>query len=90
MELTIEHGLEPDEVARRLARLFDRHDVRLVPDPDGAGGAIVKETPVGPAEARYRIGPAVVRVEVTSHPPFLPEGVVRRAVEDALRSALAD
>ena len=88
MEVRIDHALDRAEVERRLARLCDRHDVRLTADADGSGGTIVKTTPVGPAEARYRIEDSAVLVEVTARPAFLPEGMVRRAVEDALRSAL--
>ena len=85
MEIRIEHSLSDDEVARRLASLSAKHDV----EHDASARTLAKLTPLGRAEAVYALETTALVVRVTERPAFLPEGMIRRALEDKLREALA-
>lgn len=88
-EVRIGHALAPAEVARRVAALAQRHSVEHTPEPGGRAGRLALETPFGPVEARYRVETDALVVALTARPPFLPEGLVRRALEDKLAPELA-
>ncbi len=87
-EVRIEHALAPEEAARRVAAVAAKHKVEHAPEPGGRAGRLALATPFGPVEARYRVEPGALLVELTARPPFLPEGLVRRALEDKLAPEL--
>lgn len=90
MEIRVPHQLAPDEVARRIATAADRHDVEFVPDASGASGTLSKDAGfLGTVRARYSIEPGELVVVVSERPAFLPEGTLRRMIEDELRKLLA-
>ena len=89
MEVQIPHALEADEVARRVVALSEAHSIEHRPDPSGQTGELAKATPFGPVQARYRVEPGQLVIEVFARPAFLPQGAVRRALEDNLREALS-
>lgn len=89
MELRIEHALEPREVQRRLAQLASEQGIALSPGDDGLSGELQKSVMlIGAVRARYRIAAAHLHVEVTKRPAALPEGTLRRMLEDELTRAL--
>ena len=89
MEFRIEHNLALDEVATRIASLSIDHAIEHTPDAGGTSGGLSKTTGLGAVAARYQIEADALVIQVTSRPAFLPEGMVRRALEENLRDALA-
>jgi hypothetical protein len=87
-EVRIAHALAPEEVARRLAATAQKHGVEHAPEPGGRAGKLALATPFGPVEARYTVEAGALVVLVVARPPFLPEGMVRRALEDKLATEL--
>jgi len=87
MEVRIGHALEPAEVRRRLEQLAGRHGVTLSYAGD-LSGEIIKKTFVGTVRARYRIEDVHLRVELMQRPAGIPEGTLRRLLEDELGRAL--
>ncbi len=90
MEFRIDHNLPVEEVAARIASLSTEHDIEHTPDSGGASGSLAKTTGLGAVTARYQIEADAVAIQVTSRPAFLPEGMVRRALEENLRGALGN
>jgi hypothetical protein len=89
MELSIDHALEADEVQRRLARLAGDHGITLSPSGDGTSGQLEKKVMlIGAVRATYRIASAHLELHVTQRPAALPEGTLRRMLEDELTRAL--
>ena len=88
MEVRIEHALEPDAIVERLAAAVREHDIELTAEGDGRAGQLEKATPLGTVRASYEIGADVVVVTVLQKPAFLPEGTVRRLLEENLAEAL--
>jgi hypothetical protein len=88
MEIRIVHRLEPAKVARRLADTCARHGIEHGPTSP-TQGRLAKLTPLGRVEADYSIEPGAVVLCVTDRPAFLPEGMLRRAIEDKVRDVLA-
>ena len=93
MEIRVPHSLQPDEAAARVRAAAERYDL-VVPDepPSSAsepGGVLVKETPLGSVRARWVAQANEFVVTVEDRPAFLPEGTVRRALEDGLREMLS-
>jgi len=89
MDIHIGHDLEPGEVQRRLERLAGDHGIVLSPAPDGLSGELQKKVMlVGAVRARYQIATAHLQLEVTKRPAGLPEGTLRRLLEDELARAL--
>jgi hypothetical protein len=85
MEIRVEHALAPAEVARRIGLASAQHGV----EHDAAERRLAKRTPLGRAEATYDHAPGELVLRVTERPAFLPEGMIRRAVEEKLRELLA-
>lgn len=62
--------------------------------PDGAptsetpAGEVVAPSPLGPVRARFTIHPRTVAIEVTEAPRFVPDALVRAAMEAKLERAL--
>jgi hypothetical protein len=89
MELRIDHGLESSEVQRRLAQLAGDHGITLSPSGDGSSGELEKRVMlIGAVRATYRIATAHLELQVTQRPAGLPEGTLRRMLEDELTRAL--
>jgi len=90
MKLNLPHALAPAEAARRLAEAARELDVTLTPEADGLGGELERSAPlIGSVRARYRVLEAEVEIEVTRRPGLLPEGTLRRMLEEELGRRLA-
>ncbi|MEM7307107.1 MAG: hypothetical protein AAF682_10580 [Planctomycetota bacterium] len=89
MEIRIDHSLAEDEVARRIANLSEKYEIEHASeDETGRVGSLKKSTGFGEVEAGYRIEAAALVIDVRSKPAFLPEAMIRRALEDNLREGL--
>jgi len=92
MEIRVPHTLPADEAAARVRKAAERFDL-FVPDGGaavtGTAGVLVKETHLGSVRARWEVLADELVVTVEERPAFLPEGTVRRALEDGLRQMLA-
>ncbi len=92
MEIRVAHRLDPDAAAERLADVARANDIALELD-DGAGGRagrLAKTTPLGEVSGRFVIEVTEVLVRVERKPAFLPEGTVRRLLEENLGGALSE
>jgi len=89
MQIRMPHSLEPEEVGRRVRAAAERHDVAAGADESDCAGELLKKTPLGAVRASWRADATEVVVDVRERPAFLPEGTVRRLLEEALSSALA-
>ncbi|HTF89144.1 MAG TPA: hypothetical protein VK843_12095 [Planctomycetota bacterium] len=90
MEVRVPHALSPEEVARRISTAALRHDVELVPDASGVRGSLSKDAGfLGSVRAQYAIEPGALVVQVSERPAFLPEGTLRRMLEDELHKLVA-
>jgi len=89
MEIRVQHTLQPDEAAARVQAAAARYDLVVEDTTAGSGGVLVKETPLGSVRARWEVVASELVVTVEERPAFLPEGTVRRALEDGLREMLA-
>jgi hypothetical protein len=82
------HALPEDEAARRLRDLAREKGVEHEPDADGLGGTIAKDTPFGPARARWRSVAGAIEVELLEAPAFVPSSMIERALRDGLTRVL--
>lgn len=90
IEVEIQHSHTPDAAADRIRAAADRLDVQPI-DHEAAGphgGAMRKDTPLGSVVAHWEAFELRVVVRVVEKPAFLPEGTVRRLLEDGLKDAL--
>ena len=87
MEIRIPHGSNPDQAAERVRQAAADHDLVVPAEAasDAHSGTLVKETPLGSVRARWQVLDQELVVVVEDRPAFLPEGTVRRALEDGLR-----
>jgi hypothetical protein len=83
-----EHPLSAAEAARRLKTLAAEKGVESNDDADGLGGVVAKDTPFGPAKARWRSLDGVVEVELVEAPAFVPSSMIERALRDGLTRVL--
>lgn len=91
MEIRVPHQLTPDEAARRVRGAAERFEL-CVPEGSHAGaleGELEKPTPLGAVRARWSASAGELVVVVLERPPFLPAGIVQRALEERLRELLA-
>jgi len=88
MEIRLEHKLSIEEVAGRIASLSLEHGIEHEPASSGVSGELTKTTALGAIAARYEIEADTLVVHVTARPAFLPEEMVRRALEENLKAAL--
>ncbi len=90
MEVRVTHTLSPEEVTRRIAAAADKHDVEFTPNANGTGGVLSKDAGfLGTVRAQYSIEPQALVVLVSEKPAFLPEGTLRRMIEDELEKLVA-
>lgn len=83
-----EHPLAADEAARRLKALAAEKGVDASDDADGLGGIVAKDTPFGPAKARWRSVAGAIEVELVEAPAFVPSSMIERALRDGLTRVL--
>lgn len=83
-----EHPLAADEAARRLKALAAEKGVATTEDADGLGGLVAKDTPFGPARARWRSVAGAIEVELVEAPAFVPSSMIERALRDGLARVL--
>ncbi|TAJ02413.1 MAG: hypothetical protein EPO68_18145 [Planctomycetota bacterium] len=83
-----EHPLAVDEAARRLKALAVEKGVATSDDADGLGGVVAKDTPFGPAKARWRSVSGAIEVELVEAPAFVPSSMIERALRDGLTRVL--
>lgn len=91
IQVEIPHAHTAEDAADKVRAAAERLDVQPV-DQESAGprgGAMRKDTPLGSVVARWEAHEEKVVVEVVEKPAFLPEGTVRRLLEDGLKDALA-
>ncbi|MFT5288204.1 MAG: hypothetical protein ACI8QS_000044 [Planctomycetota bacterium] len=91
IEIEIAHSHGADEASNRVRAAAERLDVQAV-DPSataGHSGAMRKDTPLGSVVAEWVATASSVTVTVTKKPGFVPEGTIRRMLEDGLKEALA-
>lgn len=90
MEIRIRHALSQEEVARRIRAAAELHDLELAPGADATHGAISKNAGfLGAVRAEYAIEPDALVVSVRERPAFLPEGTLRRTLEEELTRLVA-
>lgn len=90
MEIRVVHALSTDELARRIRAEADRHDVGLTEREEGRRGELVKDAGfLGTVRAEYAIEVRELVVVVRERPAFLPEGSLRRTLEEALAKLVA-
>lgn len=82
------HPLAAAEAARRLKALAAKKGVAATDDADGLGGVVEKDTPFGPAKARWRSLDGAVEVELVEAPAFVPSSMIERALRDGLTRVL--
>ena len=89
MEIRVPHGMDAARAAARVQEAAAQHDLKVPTDggpaSDPHAGTLVKETPLGSVRARWQALEDELVVTVEDRPAFLPEGTVRRALEDGLR-----
>ena len=90
MEIRVSHTLERSQAAARIREAARKLDVMPAEDGDEGefGGTMAKDTPLGSVQASWEAFEAEVVVHIVRKPAFLPEGTVRRLLEDGLRDAL--
>ena len=89
IQFTFAHALGLAEARRRLFEEAARQDVEVSVDPgDPNRGEVTAGSPLGKVSARFVLGAAGIEVEVTKKPAFVPEGLVRGALEDGLAKLL--
>jgi hypothetical protein len=90
MEVRVRHGLSVPELVQRIRAAADRHDVEFTPGADETRGTLGKNAGfLGEVRAEYAIEPDALVVTVTKRPAFLPEGTLRRMLEDELGKLVA-
>lgn len=89
MELRFPHTLGTDEAKKRLESAAREHDMTLDWASDGSSGTIEKKAPMmGAVQASYIVREDVLEVVVIKRPKLLPEGTLRRMLEDELARLL--
>lgn len=91
MEIRVSHALVRAAAAERIRAAAEKLDVRpeeLSQETEFAG-RLHKDTPLGSVRASWQALEREVVVTIEERPAFLPEGTVRRLLEDGLRQALA-
>ena len=90
IEVQISHEHTPSEAADRIRRAAERMDVQPVDQSSMGpfGGAMRKDTPLGSVVAHWEARESILVVQVVEKPAFLPEGTVRRLLEEGLKDAL--
>lgn len=90
MEVEVEHGLGREQAAERVQAAAQKHGVEIEASPDGTEGTLVHAAPlVGKVRARYTVTDSALRVEVLDRPRLIPEGVLRRMIEEEIGKLLA-
>ncbi len=90
MEVRVRHTLSTQELARRIRASAQRHDVEFTPGADEMRGVLAKSAGfLGTVRAEYAIEPDILVVNVTERPSLLPEGTLRRMIEDELGKLVA-
>ena len=88
-EIQIAHGLEADEVERRMLELAARHDITMTVTEPGHRGELTRKVPfLGAVEAGYEIRADAVVVQVRKAPGAL-KNTLHKMLEDELAKALA-
>ncbi len=90
MEVRVAHQLAVQEVARRIRGAAERHDVEFTPGADETRGVLSKNAGfLGTVRAEYTIEADALVVIVRDRPAFLPEGTLRRMLEQELNKLVA-
>jgi hypothetical protein len=90
MKMIVPHGLGLDEARRRVAKAATEHDLELEPSADGLNGTLTKSAPfLGRVHAQYTLTATALELELLERPALLPEGTLRRMIEDELGRVLA-
>ena len=91
IEVELPHSHTPAEAASRIRAAAARMDVVSIDHAAAGpnGGAMRKDTPLGSVVAHWEAKAQCVLVQVVEKPAFLPEGTVRRLLEEGLTEALA-
>lgn len=87
MEVRIAHELAPEEAVSRVVAAAAEHGLELVRESPRTG-TVAKVTPLGAVRGSFSAEEGALVIVVEERPAFLPEGVVRRAIEDALGGVL--
>ncbi len=83
------HDLGAEEARRRLVEEAARQGVEVLFDgADPHAGLVTASSPLGKAKARFVIRETALDIEVVQKPAFVPEGLVRRALEEGLEKLL--
>ncbi len=90
MEVRVPHQLAAQEIVRRIRGAAERHDVEFTPGADETRGVLAKDAGfLGTVRAEYTIEADALVVIVRDRPAFLPEGTLRRMLEQELSKLVA-
>ncbi len=90
MEVRVAHKLSALEIVRRIRVAAERHDVEFTPGADETRGVLSKNAGfLGTVRAEYAIEADALVVNVRDKPAFIPEGTLRRMLEEELGKLVA-
>lgn len=89
MEIRVGHELGREPALERLRRAAEKLGLELEAEPGAFDGLVRRTLPFGVIESSFAVSEQEVRVTLLRKPAVIPEGAVRRLVEDGLRQELA-